>query len=161
MGNLWDMEPEPEDDLDAGLIDNAEAHQLITAGRATFTVVSKRTENRYTYKVSRPQGEDETCPLFVGLLNGATREYTYFANLRPDQPHYGNQGLRHGRKAKLPPNHQAVLAFNWLWGHIDDLPDNVEIWHEGRCFRCGLPLTDPQSIKRGVGPTCAEIMGMV
>lgn len=28
-----------------------------------------------------------------------------------------------------------------------------------RCARCGRPLTDPESIARGMGPVCAEKAG--
>ena len=27
--------------------------------------------------------------------------------------------------------------------------------HEGRCMRCGAPLTVPASVERGLGPECA------
>jgi hypothetical protein len=30
----------------------------------------------------------------------------------------------------------------------------------GRCSCCGLPLSDPKSIERGIGPICAENWGL-
>jgi hypothetical protein len=36
-----------------------------------------------------------------------------------------------------------------------DVPPGYTIEHCGRCGRCGHPLTDPVSIARGLGPTCA------
>ena len=31
---------------------------------------------------------------------------------------------------------------------------NVALFHEGKCCRCGLPLTNPLSISRGLGDDC-------
>jgi hypothetical protein len=36
----------------------------------------------------------------------------------------------------------------------------LEVWHEGRCAKCGLKLTVPQSIMTGFGPTCAKKLGI-
>lgn len=33
------------------------------------------------------------------------------------------------------------------WGHL-----------HGRCFKCLRPLTDPESVKRGIGPVCAKAL---
>jgi hypothetical protein len=38
------------------------------------------------------------------------------------------------------------------------IPETVEIWHEGRCCRCGRRLTVPESIYAGIGPDCAGKM---
>ena len=32
------------------------------------------------------------------------------------------------------------------------------IQHIGKCCKCGRPLTDPESIKLGVGPICAKLV---
>lgn len=35
-------------------------------------------------------------------------------------------------------------------------PDNYEILEETCCRRCNRPLTNPESIRSGIGPYCAE-----
>lgn len=30
----------------------------------------------------------------------------------------------------------------------------------GKCLRCGKPLSDPESLKRGYGPVCAKKLGL-
>jgi hypothetical protein len=30
----------------------------------------------------------------------------------------------------------------------------MELWHEGRCGKCGRALTVPESIESGLGPVC-------
>ena len=51
----------------------------------------------------------------------------------------------------------------WTWDRLVnkglDLPDVVEIWHEGGCKCCGKKLTVPASIELGMGPDCAESHG--
>ena len=40
--------------------------------------------------------------------------------------------------------------------HHGNLPPALEVWHEGRCGRCGRKLTTPQSVETGFGPVCAQ-----
>lgn len=52
-------------------------------------------------------------------------------------------------------------AFRWLWVQLtkgNELPDKVEVWHEGRCGACGRRLTVPESIAQGLGPVCAGLV---
>lgn len=50
---------------------------------------------------------------------------------------------------------QEILQ--WIWKYITD-PDYISrqlnIYHNGKCCVCGRKLTDPESIKIGIGPTC-------
>ena len=79
------------------------------------------------------------------------------------QPYY------QGKKSTIGKGAPSALAFRWLWAHLTErisvgpwlstgkagfLPISVRFWHEGRCGRCGRTLTDPESIKRGLGPVC-------
>jgi len=41
-----------------------------------------------------------------------------------------------------------------------DRSHQLRIWHRGFCGRCGRPLTVPSSIATGIGPDCAERMGI-
>ena len=39
-------------------------------------------------------------------------------------------------------------------------PDNIteagfDVHHEGKCGKCGRPLTVPESVKTGLGPICS------
>jgi hypothetical protein len=48
------------------------------------------------------------------------------------------------------------VAFAWFWDRLrnGNLPEQVEVHHEGRCGRCGRALTVPESIESGFGPEC-------
>lgn len=124
------------------------------AGKAIFTVVSKKTGSRFTFKVSRP---DENSPHFVKVLTGPDNEnsYTFLGTI------FNGSTFRHGKKSRIPMNAPSALAFEYLWKHIDNPPtDKIEIHHEGKCCRCGRTLTVPESLLTGVGPECAQIMGI-
>ncbi len=138
----------------------------ILGGRAVFTLVSLRSKARFTYRVVAKEvvdaakaGDDETnidipkkTLRFVSLLNGPdnTRDYTFLGTIFPSGDY------RHGNKSKVSPEAASAKAFVWFWDHMES--DQVEVWHEGVCSRCGRPLTDPESVQRGLGPICFERM---
>ena len=36
----------------------------------------------------------------------------------------------------------------------NNLPEDISVYHSGRCGCCGRVLTDPEAISRGFGPEC-------
>ena len=124
--------------------------QFALAGNATFTVVSKKSGKRFTYRVRRPS---ENTPHFVQLMNGSDNENSFcFMGTIFDMANY-----RHSAKARVGVEAPSAVAFQWTWNHRNDptLADKVEIHHEGKCCRCGRKLTTPESVTRGIGPECA------
>lgn len=125
------------------------------AGNATFTLVSKATGQRFTYKVV--ESDRQPGFYFVRVLRGSDNEgdYTYLGTLAADGLVY-----RHGRKSPVGEDAPSAKAASWFFGRVkqDHLPTTCEVWHEGRCGRCGRKLTVPTSIATGLGPECA---GMV
>lgn len=128
----------------------------ILGGNATVTLVSRRTGDRFTYRVRRApprSGQtEEQLPYFVSVLTGPdnTRDYSYLGTIFPD----GNFRLTKG--SKISANAPSAKAWDWTWHNLDT--DRVEVWHEGICSRCGRPLTDPASVAAGLGPTCIKRM---
>ena len=52
-------------------------------------------------------------------------------------------------------------ALNWIVSAIKNpeiLRGRVGLFHEGKCCKCGLPLTHPESIHTALGPVCLERM---
>lgn len=41
--------------------------------------------------------------------------------------------------------------------HIDSILSQVELYHTGKCIKCGRTLTDLESIKYGMGKHCRNI----
>jgi hypothetical protein len=113
-------------------------------GNARVTLVGKST--RYTYKITAAKGREGVY--WVSLLTGSDNEtaYTFLGALSAE-------GFRRASASEIPCDAPSVRAFAWTWSHLDS--DAVQIWHEGRCSKCGRPLTDPESIASGMGPYCA------
>ena len=129
--------------------------KFILAGNARFTIVSRKTGTRFTYRVRKAAKDGygvQDHPWFVAVLTGSNNEtdYTFFTSI------FGHQ-LRHGRRASISPEAPSAKAFAWFWAHLQkgNLPEGLEVHHEGRCGRCGRSLTVPESIESGFGPECA------
>jgi len=138
------------------ITDAAEAHAFIYGGKARFTLVSKKTGKRFTYRVAA--AKDSDTMFFVSLLVGQSNEsdYEYIGFLKTTGV---TSDLIAGRKGNA--SHPAFKGLGWLLANIEnsnplEMPADVEFWHEGRCAKCARPLTDPTSIARGLGPECAS-----
>ena len=57
------------------IADAADAQQFILGGRARFTLVSKQTGKRYTYRVAKAKDSDDM--FFASLLVGQNNEQDY------------------------------------------------------------------------------------
>jgi len=129
----------------------ANARAFMAAGKATVTLQSRRTDTRFTYKITASQDGNIH---FVKVLTGADNEssYSYFGYIRRGVFFHG------GTKAKAGYDAPSVRAFDWTWKMLarDELPALLEIWHEGRCGRCNRKLTVPSSIALGIGPECGQ-----
>ncbi len=147
----------------------ANRHQLTTVddvlryidgGSGSFTIVSKPTGRRFTYKLSRPKRSPfpgirpSTLPTFVRLLTRPDNAngYEYIGCL-------WDHRFTHGQKSRITADATGVKAIAWVMAHlaVGNLPDEIEFWHEGRCGRCGRKLTVPTSIEQGIGPICAQV----
>lgn len=125
--------------------------QFMLAGNATITVVNEQTGNRFTFKVRQPA---KGKPHFVQVLTGPdnTSDYTFLGTI------FNAQDYRHGKRSSISQNAPSAKVFGWFWSHLDNLPAQVHVYHEGRCGRCGRKLTVPESIQSGFGPECAGLI---
>ena len=131
-----------------------------TAGNATITLKSQKTNTRFTYKIQKPKEIQQGSPIkfFVKLMNGPDNEnsFQYLGCI------YTNNAYRIGKKSKITAVAPSAVAFNWFWNHVVAQkrlpPDTIEIWHSGSCGRCGRTLTVPESVSSGFGPECIKHM---
>lgn len=130
---------------------------FILGGNAYFTLRSAKTGTRFTYRVSlaktEPGSQYPGPTYFVSLLNGPDnwQNYMYLGLIGRDCKFRLTKGSKAGADAT------SVKAFAWTWTRLaaGQKTDGVEIWHEGKCGRCGRKLTVPESIETGFGPECA------
>lgn len=153
------------------ITDVAAIEPYVLGGNATITVVSRGSGARFTYKVEQKRlgrrKNDETDeqynarkkrvhegPRFVSVMTGPDNEnsYTYVGHI--DE----GRGFHLDRKSQISATAPSVSAWRWFWSAVRLKSDKVgqcEVWHEGRCSRCGRKLTVPQSVASGLGPKCA------
>jgi hypothetical protein len=142
-----------------GLLTNwAAVQEFLFAGNATMTLRSRKTGDRYTFKVrikKADAGLDDPV-YFVNLLRGPdnTGDFTYMGVLRRPGSFHLTGASKVGRTAG------SFKAMVWFLDAMrctrDVLTTTVEVWHEGRCGRCGRKLTVPESVARGLGDDCAN-----
>jgi hypothetical protein len=140
------------------LASGPDALKFALAGNARLTLVSQKTGTRFTFRIKAKnvrKDEAATPPWFVSLLSGRENDtdYTFLGTIFDDRTTY-----RHGRKSTVSPEAPSAKGFAWAWSFIarGELPPGCEVWHEGRCGRCGRALTVPESIAMGLGPECAD-----
>ncbi len=142
------------------------AKEFILAGNATVTFVSKKSGNRFTYKVKqapRKEGDNPNSTLyFVSLLVGQDNEndYSYIGIITRYVCPAGSESLnfRTTKASKVSVDAPSVMAMEWVISFLSqgDMPHMTEIWHLGRCGKCGRTLTTPESCAVGLGPICAS-----
>ena len=173
-GYTQEAQPLTSDDADpAGIeLEGALAINFMLAGNATVTFVSKKTLKRFTFKLRRPDDEKSTWtdnygrehpvtrrPIWISVLSGPSNEtdYAYLGTLWENA-----QGFEYavGKKSRVDASAPSQHAAHWLAKALTNpaLLEQCEVWHEGRCGRCGRKLTVPSSIASGIGPECATRM---
>lgn len=148
--------------LHPNLLPHSRVLTFMTAGKAIFT--ARGRENRFTFKVKQPKFEGVPAEnlRYVYVLTGPdnTSSYQFVGSLVKK---LGRWEYRHSAKARIGIEALSVVSFMWIVKRLVaglDLTSAVEIWHEGRCGRCGHPLTVPESIESGIGEKCAQKMGI-
>lgn len=133
-------------------INSEDAKKLILAGNATITLESGNTGTHYTYKITRCKNDEQLY--FVKSLRGKDNEvdYRYIGCYYADSGYFYPEKTYKDRDVITWP--RSMQAIRYMFNRIDNLPDNLHIYHEGRCCRCGRKLTTPESIKKGIGPEC-------
>lgn len=126
-----------------------------------YTVESTATTEHRTFSVWTQPREAKFSPgsRIVGLLTGSDNDnpdhYTAFAFI-DDRGIYVWPSKRGA--GKLFEQYADMLWTLWLDGAWSPWAQKgFRIHLEGRCLRCNRPLTTPESIRRGIGPICAEM----
>jgi hypothetical protein len=141
------------------LTDSKATLDFIFAGKAIFTLRSTKSGSHYTYKMRKAEPRTLIDPVtyFLKVLVGSdnTTDYAYAGIVRDGQ-------FRTTGKSKVSANAESVKAFVWALAQFQSgvIPASLEVWHEGRCGRCGRRLTVPSSIATGLGPECAGKVGV-
>jgi len=133
--------------MTTGIIKHELALNFILGGKSFVTFLNTKTDNRFTFKVVKHKKDDI---YFVNVLTGPD-VYTFVGSIR-------NGVYKHSPKSHISNEAQSVKVFNYILNKLstNNLPDFIEIYHDGKCGKCGRQLTVPDSIETGFGPECAK-----
>ncbi len=138
------------------MTDVAQIKTFVRGGNSRFTLVSKKTGTRFTYKV---RASEDGKVHFVKFLSGPdnVNAYTFLGTI------FADGSFRLTSRNSITAQTPSAVAFTWFFDAIASaqVPAQLEFWHEGRCGRCGRVLTVPESIATGFGPECAGMVGAV
>ncbi len=128
-------------------LEHSKAIEFLLGGKSIFTFVNTKTENRFTFKVKKHKTDDV---FFVSVLTNP-EVYQFIGSLK-------NKSFTHSKKSKISKDSQSVRVFDYVFSNLckGTLPEFIEIWHEGKCGKCGRTLTVPSSIESGFGPECSK-----
>lgn len=123
------------------------------AGKAILTLQSGKTGKHYTFKITKHKEYDL---YFVYYLYGQdnTKDYRYCGCYYSDTKIFNPRNEYKQIYIHGWPKH--LQAIRYFFERIDNIPDNLYVYHEGRCGKCGRKLTTPESIERGLGPECVR-----
>jgi len=130
---------------------------MFFAGRAVFTLLNRAANTHCTFKVSQLRDKEDRkkkLPIFYVYISLIGDGKT---GLRFAATYFQNTGTYKLGKDVQPTDQLArVMAFvqNALKNPAILSEKGVSLLHEGKCCRCALPLTHPESIDIGFGPDC-------
>ena len=127
-----------------------EALAFAFAGHAIFTLASRKTGARFTYRLVAKKNSCVTYWLKVLCRPDNNTGYRYAGRVDWVDDKWL---FRTTEGSLIQQGSPSLVAFCWaLSKDFDD--SNLEFWHEGRCGCCGRRLTVPESLISGLGPKC-------
>lgn len=134
--------------MQIGIIEQKEALNYMLAGKSIFTIVSLETGKRFTYKIKKFNDN-----FYISVLTGSDNNsmYSYIGMLELKKTI-----IIPTAKSKVFEDSISYKAFLYTFTILSKGQESkfIEIWHSGRCGRCGRLLTDPESVKTGYGSFC-------
>ena len=130
-----------------------EVKQFCFGGHARFTLESKVSGNHFTFEISKKEYPGDKVYWFASVLTNGD-QYTYIGKV------LSRSYIQFTPKSRLTDDAPAVKALRWFLRALcaGQVPETVSVYHSGKCGCCGRELTDPESVRCGLGPVCREKM---
>lgn len=137
--------------------------EFLLAGRCRTTLKSEKTGNQYTYKILLNDKDNEK------IKNGVkVNPIMYYVQIAYEYDKYTYAGyilvdsekrtvtFHQGKKGKMIETSTSIKGLVWVINRLlnDKSIDGVQVYHLGKCAKCGRALTDSDSIRYGLGPVC-------
>jgi hypothetical protein len=138
--------------MESKQLDRDKSLDFIFGGKSIFTCKNIETQKRFTYRVRKHKTDDIW---FVSVLTSPDI-YQFIGSIRKDS------NYNHSRKSIITSEAQSVKVIDYIIKalRVNKLPEIVQIWHEGKCGRCGRRLTVPESLITGFGPECVKMANL-
>lgn len=122
-----------------------------------YTIESTRTGEHRTFMVRTEFNEEGTCrsiSLFTGTENDNPDHYTLFGFVSEAGIEVNASKRGSGRQFDTYAEMLWSLSLDGAFSPWAERGYRLHL--EGRCLRCNRLLTTPESVRRGIGPVCAE-----
>ena len=135
---------------------------LFFAGRSRITLQNSAKGSHVRLKISEKREKKDGKMVgtgrffvFTSILNDGDTGWDFAGTFYSDTKGY-SLGRTHTKGSQV----DRILGF--VQGALRNPQvlneKRVNLFHEGRCCRCAMPLTHPDSIQLGVGPDCVKNM---
>ncbi len=140
-----------------GKINNDVALNFMLAGKCDVTLVSHKTGNKLTYTISKKKSEYSTNDEYLYFISVGHAKSLLYAGFIVYSDIEDKFKFVRGNKGNLNLSDIRVKSILYTLNQLNKENYNlgVDIYHCGRCGKCGRKLTDPVSISIGLGPKCA------
>lgn len=137
----------------AGFETATEALDFIFSGKAVVTLTSAASGTHFTFKVSEKDGEIFFVKHLFGSDNSWNGDWAFLGFVKA-QGGVPTSCLIAGKKGK--PDAPSFKALSWTLAQLNrgNIPAELTIQHNDSCGACGRELTDPDSVRLGLGPVC-------
>lgn len=134
--------------METKILPHSDVIRFITGGKSFFTIKNPKTDNRFTFKSVKHK---EKNIFFLSVLTSPDK-YEFIGTIFEDMRY------SHSNKSSIGKESQSNKVFSYVFNSLkgDRLPEFIQVWHSGRCGRCGRKLTTPESIVSGYGPECLK-----
>jgi len=140
----------------------ADLRKFIRGGHAIFTLESQKTQVHYTYRITKKEAETWVNGKYVQNPQG----YIYFISFLHSGDSYEYMGvldpddltIRLTKKSKITNDALVYKAITYFLTALKAgvFAQNLTIYHANKCSVCGRELTEPESVRLGIGPVCRE-----
>lgn len=155
----WDNSRAPVSFTDIGYTALSPMSNDRVIPNGTFTVESSRTGKHRTFRIHTAKSGNAKGARFVALLTGPDnqRNYRSFAVISNDWQH-----ILVFRKLRAAPNEKPTDWETYAC-MLEVMLASDENWYTERgmtikgsrkCAKCGRMLTEPESLRAGIGPVC-------
>lgn len=145
-----------------GNVERGRELEYALSGISVFTLQNEGTSNRFTFKAIDARMVDSKARkeiYFLKVLTGPdnSSDYSFVGTIQVSDSGYV---YKHSKKSRMTEDAQSVKVAKWFLAAAQGkgLPENIKMYHEGRCGRCGRKLTVPESVESGYGPECIQIV---